>query len=89
MSSKRYLTATEVSHKLGISRATLYAYVSRGLVRSEPLATGSRERRYHAEDVEALLARKHQRNKIHDVPPPHLTPSAIHKAISLIQDGKL
>jgi citrate synthase len=89
MSSKRYLTATEVSHKLGISRATLYAYVSRGLVRSEPLATGSRERRYHAEDVEALLARKHQRNKIHDVPPPHLTPSAIHTAISLIQDGKL
>ena len=46
---------------LGISVATLYSYVSRGLLRSEAGAPDSRERRYLAEDVERLLKRKAQR----------------------------
>jgi citrate synthase len=29
-----YLTATEAAKRLGISRQTLYAYVSRGLLRA-------------------------------------------------------
>ena len=52
-----YLSAKQASQKLGVSLSTLYAYVSRGLIRSEP-DTVKRRRRYRAEDVEKLLARK-------------------------------
>lgn len=55
-----YLTAKQASQKLGISLSTLYAYVSRGLIRSEPDAV-KRRRRYRAEDVEAMLERKAER----------------------------
>ncbi|HET9949256.1 MAG TPA: citrate synthase family protein [Longimicrobiales bacterium] len=58
MDAPRYLTADEAARELGVKRETLYAYVSRGLVRSEPGPGGRRARRYHAEDVRALLARK-------------------------------
>lgn len=56
-----YMTAKEAASALGISRATLYAYVSRGLIRSEPLADGARRHRYRAEDVRRLQERKAQR----------------------------
>jgi citrate synthase len=49
---KRYLTAKEVTEYLNITAQTLYAYVSRGLIRSE--AGEGRSRRYLAEDVEKL-----------------------------------
>lgn len=52
------LTAAEATELLGVKPATLYAYVSRGLVRSEPGPAGTRERRYNAEDVHALLDRQ-------------------------------
>jgi citrate synthase len=55
--TKGYFTAKQASQKLGVSLSTLYAYVSRGLIRSEP-DTVKRRRRYRAEDVEALLAKK-------------------------------
>ena len=51
-----YLTAAAAAKRLGVTRATLYAYVSRGLVRSRSLA-GRRDRQYFAEDVERLLKR--------------------------------
>ncbi len=59
--ARRYYTAQEAADALGISRATLYAYVSRGLIRSEEAGEDSRARRYSAEDVDRLLARKAQR----------------------------
>ncbi|MGO4712034.1 citrate/2-methylcitrate synthase [Bradyrhizobium sp. 2TAF24] len=52
-----YLSAREAAAELAISPATLYAYVSRGLIRSEPTAD-SRSRRYRAEDVRALKERR-------------------------------
>lgn len=52
-----YLSAREAAAELAISPATLYAYVSRGLVRSEPGQT-ARSRRYRAEDVRALKNRR-------------------------------
>ncbi len=52
-----YLSAREASSELSISPATLYAYVSRGLIRSEP-AGNSRARRYRADDVRALKGRR-------------------------------
>jgi citrate synthase len=59
---KGYLTAKQASQKLEVSLSTLYAYVSRGLIRSEP-DTVKRRRRYRTEDVEALLARKSDKIK--------------------------
>jgi len=58
---KQYMTATEAAAALEVSRATLYSYVSRGLIRSEPSGEGVRRHRYHAQDVRVLLARKAQR----------------------------
>lgn len=52
-----YLTAREAAAELSISPATLYAYVSRGLIRSEPIGDG-RARRYRAEDVRAMRSRR-------------------------------
>ena len=53
-----YLSASEAAAELSISPATLYAYVSRGLVRSEPTEDGARARRYRADDVRSLKNRR-------------------------------
>jgi citrate synthase len=52
-----YLSAREASAELAISPATLYAYVSRGLIRSEP-SPDSRSHRYRAEDIRGLKERR-------------------------------
>ncbi|MBR1089941.1 citrate synthase family protein [Bradyrhizobium manausense] len=56
-SEELYLSAREAAAELAISPATLYAYVSRGLIRSEP-TPDSRKNRYRAEDVRALKERR-------------------------------
>ena len=56
-SSGLYLSAREASAELAVSPATLYAYVSRGLIRSEP-SPDSRSHRYRAEDVRGLKERR-------------------------------
>lgn len=50
----RTLTAQEAATKLGVSVTTIYAYVSRGLIRSEWDDSERREKRYVAEDIERL-----------------------------------
>ena len=52
-----WISAAEASRTLGVTRPTLYAYVSRGLVRSEPGTSSTRERRYAREDIERLKRR--------------------------------
>jgi len=54
---KIHLTATEAADFLNISKATLYAYVSRGLIRSED-GINQRSRAYHRFDLERLKQRK-------------------------------
>jgi len=56
-SAELYLSAREASAELAISPATLYAYVSRGLIRSEP-SPDSRSHRYRAEDIRGLKERR-------------------------------
>jgi citrate synthase len=51
--SSRFLTAEEAAAALGVRRATLYAYVSRGLLHSVR-GPDRRARRYPAAEVEAL-----------------------------------
>jgi citrate synthase len=52
-----YITAQEAAAALGVSIPTLYAYVSRGLIRSQSIA-GSRNRRYWKVDIERLKGRR-------------------------------
>lgn len=57
-----WLEASEAIELLGVNRATLYAYVSRGRIRSEPVPSGGdRRRRYSRDDIERLLARTRER----------------------------
>jgi citrate synthase len=53
-----YLSAGEAATELSVSPATLYAYVSRGLIRSEPGGDNGRSRRYRADDVRSLKNRR-------------------------------
>ena len=53
--------AADAAKRLGVSRATLYAYVSRGFVRSQTTPGPSRERGYCVEDVERLRRRAEER----------------------------
>lgn len=52
------LTAAQAAALLGVSRQTLYAYVSRGLVASEPGPGPSRARRYPRAPLEGLRERR-------------------------------
>ena len=56
-----HLTAQQAAAALGVTRATLYAYTSRGQLRSEAVPGRPRERRYHREDIERLQERKESR----------------------------
>jgi citrate synthase len=56
------LTSAEAARYLGVSRQTLYAYVSRDWVRSEA-GDSSRSRRYNRLDLERLRQRKEVRSQ--------------------------
>jgi excisionase family DNA binding protein len=49
-----YVTVEEATRLLGVKRATLYAYVSRGVLRSYRQAVG-RQRLYQRSEIEKLL----------------------------------
>jgi citrate synthase len=88
---ERYLSAGRAAEELGVSLQTLYAYVSRGLVRSEAVEGKKRNRRYRAEDVMRLKERKERRRD-----PDGVVEGALHwgtpvmeSGITLIDDGRL
>ena len=55
MSAQEYLSADAAADYLGVSKQTLYAYVSRGLVSSEPGADSrTRARRYPRQQLDRL-----------------------------------
>ena len=56
-----WMLAGDAARVLGVRRETLYAYVSRGLIRSQATAGRTRERRYAREDVERLQRRTAER----------------------------
>jgi len=85
------MTAKEAAEALDVSVNTIYAYVSRGLIRSESSADGKRKRRYLREDIDKLLARRQARSN-----PDQLTQDALHwgapvleSAITLIDSGRM
>ena len=88
---ERYLSAGRAAEELGVSVATLYAYVSRGMTRSEAAEGKKRNRRYRAEDVRRLKERKERRRD-----PDGVVEGALHwgtpvmeSGITLIDEGRL
>src|SRR5256714_7895453 len=86
-----WLSSKDASSRLGVSRATLYAYVSRGLIRSSAAPGDPRQRRYAAEDIDALRSRSEERRD-----PAKIGERALHwgvpvleSAITLIENGRL
>jgi citrate synthase len=86
-----WISAAEATRLLKVSRATLYAYVSRGLVRSEAVPGRSRERRYAREDVERLRHRAEERRNPAKAAEHALRwgVPVLESAITLIAGGKL
>lgn len=78
---QRYLTAAEAASRLGIKPASLYVYVSRGLLKSEP--GEGRARRYRAEDIDRLMARREGAEGALDFGAPVLD-----SALTRIADGR-
>ncbi len=56
------LTASEAAARLGVKRATLYAYVSRGLIRRH-LAMDGRTSLFDSDEVESLRSRRRRRSE--------------------------
>ncbi|HKO54882.1 MAG TPA: citrate synthase family protein [Thermoanaerobaculia bacterium] len=91
MKDATWLSAAEAAKRLGVNVSTLYAYVSRGFIRSEPAAGKSRARRYRREDVERLRRRNEERRD-----PGKAAQRALHwgvpvleSSIALIANGRL
>lgn len=91
MTRKDHLSAREAAADLGVSLATLYAYVSRGLIRSEADTAGSRTRRYRGEDVRALQEKREQRRDPTRVAEKalHLGTPVLDSELCLIAGGRL
>jgi len=85
-----YLSAHEAAAALGVTLATLYAYTSRGLVRSEPVPGRSKARRYLREDVNRLRERKAMRRDPSTAAARGLDWGGplLDSAITLIHDGR-
>ena len=84
--SATLLTARQAADRLGIKLDTLYAYVSRGRLRSVTVP-GSRERRYRNVDVEALLDARSGVRLPASADPEALMP-VIGSSICLIENGR-
>jgi len=78
MTTERLLTTDEVARRLGVKKATVYAYVSRGLLSSRRHADG-KESVFAAEEVESFAGGRRRRDE----------GPATHTGITLIADGAL
>ncbi|HTI43675.1 MAG TPA: citrate synthase family protein [Vicinamibacterales bacterium] len=91
MPSSKYLTAAQVAAALGISRSSVYAYVSRGRVRAYPHPSDSRASVYSATDVDTLRRRKEARRNPEVAAKQNLAwgMPVLESGITLIRDGRL
>jgi len=85
-----YLNSTEATALLGVSRSTLYAYVSRGLLHAHAADT-PRESRYLREEVEQLARQRGQGRKPREVAQAalHWGLPVLESSITLIEQGRL
>ncbi len=87
----RYLTARQAADALGVTLPTLYAYASRGRLRSDPVPGRTRARRYYREDIERLRERKEIRANpaMAAARGLHWGDPVLESAITLIRTGRL
>jgi citrate synthase len=85
-----YLTTAETAARLGISRQTLYAYVSRGVLQSLP-GDAPRESRYLESEVERLAVNRRRGRKSKDIAKATLDWGlpVLESSITLIRDQRL
>ncbi len=85
------VTADEACNAIGVSQATLYAYVSRGLVRAGTDPNDGRRSLYDHRDIAALVARKRRPRARRDVAASTLDwgEPSLPSSISKIVDGRL
>lgn len=86
-----YCSAKEAATALGITKATLYAYASRGQLRSEPMPGNPRERRYRRDGIERWGERQAARRDPAKAAARGLNwgSPVLDSAITLIHDGRL
>src|SRR5262245_60129204 len=77
-----WLDADEAVETLGVSRATLYAYVSRGRIRSEAAPGAQRRSRYSRDDIERLKARSRERRN-----PEKAAEQALHWGLPILESA--
>lgn len=84
------LTATEAAARLGVSRQTLYAYVSRGLLAALP-GVDHRQRRYAREAVEQLAMSRRRGRRPREIAKATLDWGlpVLESGITLIERGRL
>lgn len=85
-----YLSADEAARRLGVSRQTLYAYVSRGLLQAHK-ADDPRQSRYLAEAVDQLATERRRGRRPKEVARSTLDwgVPVLESALTLIRDGRL
>jgi citrate synthase len=81
-SKTAWLDADEAVETLGVSRATLYAYVSRGRIRSEAAPGAQRRSRYSRDDIERLKARSRERRN-----PEKAAEQALHWGLPILESA--
>lgn len=86
-----YLSAEQAADALSVTKPTLYAYTSRGQLRSEPVPGQPRERRYYRQDIERLRERKEMRWDPAKAAARglHWGSPVLESGITLIQNGEL
>lgn len=88
---QRYLTSEEAAERLGVSRQTLYAYVSRGLLKADQVGEDPRRSLYLADVVEAFASQRRVGRRPKEVARSTLDwgVPALESAITAIEDGRL
>jgi citrate synthase len=86
-----YMTAGHAAEALGVSIATLYSYVSRGMLHSFSVETSLRSRRYLREDITRLIEQKDfKRNPARAAARGlHWGSPVLESALTLISEGRL
>jgi citrate synthase len=79
--TERWIPAAQAAERLGVSRATLYAYVSRGMVRSEAGPDG-RQRRYRTDDIVGLVKKRSVGRR-----PERIANRALHGGAPVLESG--
>ncbi|WP_374539405.1 citrate synthase [Chitinimonas taiwanensis] len=83
-----YLNAEEAAALLGVSKATLYAYVSRGKLQPHQAGAAGRGSLYAREELDALCLQKGRGRKPRDQTPPNPA-TLVNTALSCIEDGEV